>query len=169
MRILKTPNAKTTPQMLWRELLRDPTAASATPDLIKAVNPHLNLTRDVPANSVLLIPEAADLKAGAATPVGAEELDALGADIDAGLRAVGARVSAGVKQLEVDHAAIASALKTAVAKRLVESDPQVKKQLEAADAVFKADQKRAKETQVQLADLQKLAAAEFAGLRKLIE
>src|SRR5204862_6899364 len=40
MRILKMPNAPTAPQALWRELLREPGAATATPALIKAPNSH---------------------------------------------------------------------------------------------------------------------------------
>ena len=169
MRILKTPNAKTDPQALWREILRQPGAASATPDLIKALNADVNFKRDIPANSVLLIPNAADLKEGAGKSVGTDELDALGVDIEAGLKAIVARASAGFKQAEADHAAIGAALKVAAAKRIVDSDPQVKALLESSEAQFKEDQKRAKETQGQLADVQKLASAEFARLRTMLE
>jgi hypothetical protein len=168
MRIFKTAAVKIDPPALWRQLLRQPGAASATPDLIKALNAGVDFTRDLPANSVLLIPDAADLKPGAGTPVGAEQLDELLGDIEAGLKAVVTRASAAFKKAETDHAAIGAALKTAAARRIVDSDPQVKERLESADAQFKADQKRARDTQSQLADMQKLALNEFAQLRKML-
>ncbi len=168
MRIFETPEVAINPQRLWRELLSQPGAASATPDLVRAINRHVNLTGDVPANTVLLIPNAADLKAGAGTPVGAQELDELAGDIATGLKAIATRVAAGVKQAEADHAAVTSALKVATTKRLVESDPQVKKQLESADAAFKADQKHARDQHAQLAEIQKLALSEFARLRGML-
>ena len=60
------------------------------------------------------------------------------------------------------------ALKSAAAKRLVESDPLLQKQLAAAEARFKADQKRAAETQEQLDEVQKFALAEFEKLQKML-
>lgn len=126
----------TDPQLLWQELLKRAGAASSTPNLVKALNPHLNFDRPLPAGSVLLIPDAADVKAGAGAPVGSEALDALLSDIDAGLTAARRRVRAGVAQREADHAAIASALKPAASKRVIDSDPLLKTQLEAAEAEF---------------------------------
>jgi hypothetical protein len=169
MRILKTPDAAIDPQTLWRELLRQPGAASVTPELITALNADVNFKRNLPANSVLLIPDAADLKADVGTPVGADELDALLGDIEAALEAIVTRANAGFKKADTDRAAITAALKSPVAKRIVDGDPEVKKLLQSANAQFKADQKRARDTQSQLADMQKLASNEFARLRKILD
>ena len=158
----------TEPQALFREILTRPGAASATPDLVKAVNPHLDFTRPLPAGSVLLIPNTADVKAGAGTTIGAEELGQVLADVDAGMTRVSERTRAGLEQLEGDRAAITAALKPAAAKRLVESDPEVKKQLEAAEARFKEEAKDAKEALSELAEVHKLALAEFGRLQKLL-
>jgi len=169
MRIFTTRgDAATDPQALWAELLRRAGTASSTPDLVKRLNPHLNFDRDIPAGSVLFVPEAADTKAGAGTAVGTEDLTALLSDVDAALAATRQRVRSGLAQRDADHAAVAAALKPAAAKRLVDSDPSLKQQLEAADAAFKADQKQAAETESQLAEAHKLAMGEFALLRKLL-
>jgi hypothetical protein len=169
MRIVMTsPDRATDPQTLWRELSSRPGGPSATPDLVKAFNPHLNFDQPLAAGSVLLIPDAADLKAGAGTAVGGDVLNEVFADVNAGLTATRKRVRDGFAQLEADHAAVASALKSAPSKRLVDSDPLLKKQLQSVDAQFKADQKRATETESQLAEAQKLAIQEFGRLRKLL-
>jgi uncharacterized phage infection (PIP) family protein YhgE len=168
MRILKMPNASTAPQALWRQLLRDPGAATATADLIRALNSHVNFDRDVPAGTVLLIPDAADVKANAGIGAGSGQVDGLLADVEAALTAIAARVTSGLKQAEAGQAAIAAALKSAPAKRLVDSDPQVNASLETAAAQAKADQKRAKEIQSQLAAIQKQAPAELERLRKML-
>lgn len=167
MRILKMPNAPTSPQALWRQLLREP-GATATVDRIRSLNTHLDFDRDLPAGAVLLIPDAADLKAGAGTAAGSAELDEFLADAADALKAIAARVTAGFRQAKADQAAIGAALKSAPARRLVDSDPQVSAALESAAAQFEADQKRAKDIQSQVAVLQEQAPAEFERLRKLL-
>jgi hypothetical protein len=169
MRLFKTSDAAIEPHVLWRELLTQPGAASATPDLIKALNSHVNLDQPIPPNTVLLIPDAADVKAGAGTGVGSDALDDFLADAEAAVKAMAASASAGFKQVEANHAAIGAAVRPAAVKRIIDSDPQVKKLLESADAQFKADQKLARDTQSQLADMQKRALNEFARLRKMLD
>jgi hypothetical protein len=158
----------TEPQAVFREILTRPGVATATPDLVKAFNPHLDFTRPLPAGSVLLIPNTADVKAGAGTTIGAEELRQVLDDVDAGMTRVSERTRAGFEQLEGDRAAVAAALKPAAAKRLVESDPELKKQLDAAEASFKEEKKQASATEAQLAEVHKLAVEEFGRLRKLL-
>jgi uncharacterized phage infection (PIP) family protein YhgE len=168
MRMLKMPNAPTAPQALWRQLLRDPRAATVTADLIRALNSHVNFDHDVPAGAVLLIPDTADVNANAGTSVGSGQVDDFLADVEAALKATAARITTGLKEAEADRASIAAALKSAPAKRLVDSDPQVGASLQTAAAQFKADQERAKEIQSQLAALQKRAPAELERLRTIL-
>jgi hypothetical protein len=168
MQILKLTSGRMTPDAFWARVLLKPGAASATPDLIKALNAHIDFDRELPANAVLVIPDAADLKAGAGSPVGGDELHDFIASAEAALKAIGAGAAAAFKQADADHAAVAAALKPAAAKRLVESDPELKKRLDAADAQYKADQKRAKDTQSQITAMLKQAPAELERLRKML-
>ena len=89
-------------------------------------------------------------------------------EVRAGLQATIGRTRAGFARLETDHADVASALKSAASKRIVESDPALKQQLQATLAQVKTDEKRAADTQLQLAELQKLAQAEFAQMSKIL-
>ena len=168
MRIFTTRrDAATDPESLWQELLKRP-GASATPELVKALNPHLDFNKNLAAGSVLLIPDAGDVKAGAGTAIASDDVDAVIGDVDDGLEAARKRVRAGVTQREADRSTIVSALKSAPSKRLIESDPVLKKQIETADAQYKADQKRAAEVESQLAEVQKVAMDEFDRLRKML-
>jgi hypothetical protein len=169
MQILKLTGGKMTPDAFWARVLRDPAAASATPDLIKTLNAHIDFDRELPANAVLVLPDAVDVKAGTASPVGAHELHDFIASAEAALRAIGAGAAAAFKQADADHAAIAAALKPAAAKRLLESDPEVRQRLDAADAQYKTDQKRAKDAQSRIAAMLKQAPAELARLRKMLD
>ena len=110
-----------------------------------------------------------DLKAAAGTAAGGEELQAFVDEVDSGITAATKRLRTGYERLDADRSAIAAALKGAVVKRVIESDPILKKQLQAAEAQFKADQKRATEAQALLAEAQKLATKELAALQKLLD
>lgn len=168
MRIFVTrADGTTDPDALWRELLKRP-GTTATADAVKAFNAHVRFDRELPAGTVLLIPEAADLKAGAGTAVGVGDINQVIADVDTGLKATSSRARTGFEMRESDHAALAAALKGAASRRLIESDPELKKQLQSVEAGFKADKQRAHETQSQLAELERLAAEEFEKLRKLL-
>jgi len=157
----------TDPQALTRQLLSKPGAASTTLEQLKAFNPHVDFQK-LAAGTVLLVPDTPDLKAGAAQTVGAEYIGELFDQVNTGIADAVKRVRTGATQVDADRTAIASAVKAAAMKRVIETDPELKKQLAAVDAQFKATQKQASETQSQLAELQKLAAAELAQLRKVL-
>jgi hypothetical protein len=70
--------------------------------------------------------------------------------------------------LAADQRAVRDALKAAVAKRLVEGDPQLKKQLATAQARFEAEQKSVAKTRERLKEAAKTVEAEFARLQKLL-
>ena len=167
MRIFVTrADAPTDPETFWRELLKRGGASSATPDAVKAFNTHLKFDRPLAPGTAVLIPDAADLKANAGAPVRLDSLDEILADADEGFKAMTARARAGFARIEADHAAVAAALKPAAAKRLIDSDPELKKQIEAAEERFKEEKKRGAETAAQLEEVHKLAMEEFAQLRK---
>jgi hypothetical protein len=70
----------------------------------------------------------------------------------------------GVAKRAAELEAITSALNSDAAKRVIDSDPLLKQQIEAADAEFQAAQKQAADTDSQLADVHSLALQEFARL-----
>lgn len=153
---------------LLASLVRDKSSASAALERIKALNPQIADAQRLAAGTVLILPESAELKPGAGEPAGGDSLAALGALLHDGLRDVESRMTRGSEALAADHAGVRDALKAAAAKRLVESDPPLKKQLEKAEARFKADQARATEAQKQLEAGKKSALAEFEKVQKML-
>ena len=153
---------------LQQQLLRRPTGAVPTLDRVKDLNPHLDINH-LKAGDVLLVPDSPDLKAGAGTVVGSAGLQSLVADIDAGIAATAENIATYLEQLNSDRTAVATALRSTVSKRVVVGgDPGLRKQLQAVDAQFKADEQSATDSQRQLAELRQLAAAEFAKLEKML-
>jgi hypothetical protein len=148
-------------------LARNKHAAGAILERVKALNPQIADAQRLGAGTVLILPESADLKPGAGEPAGGEALAALGTLLHTGLRDVDGRLTRASEALAAEHAAVRDALKAAAARRLVESDPQLKEQLAAAEARFKADQKRAAETREQLDKVKKVAPAELETLQKM--
>ena len=153
---------------LVASLSRGGRASAATLERVKALNPQLSNTTKLGAGTVVILPETAELKAGAGEPAGAESLETLGSRLRIGLRDVESRTARGFEALVADHGAVRDALKAAAAKRLVEGDPQLKKQLVAAEAHFEAEQKRVAETRKQLEEAAKTVEAEFARMQKLL-
>jgi hypothetical protein len=167
MRILITDEA-TDLSKLAANVSRSARPARATLERISALNPQLADLSRIAAGTAVILPESADLKPGAGSPVGAELIADLGERLHAGLREMARRGTRHGEQLAADHGAVRDALKTAAAKRLIDGDPVLKKQLAAAESHFKAQQKRAEQSREQVAEATKLAEAEFAKLPKLL-
>ena len=149
-------------------LLRKPADAGTALDRVRALNPHVEDFQRLAAGTVLILPDTPDIKAGAGTTIGADTVSDLASDLGSGLKAVNSRFANRVEDLKADRAAVVATVKTAAVKRLVESDPALAKQLEASDTEYKREQKRVAEAEVQLAEVQKIAVAEFARLQKLL-
>jgi len=153
---------------LGETLLKGSSAASGTLDRVMALNPQVEDFQHLAAGTVLILPDAPDLKVSAGSPVGSGDLADLASEVGVGLRAVGTRTANRFETLAEDHAAVKDVLKTAAAKRVIESDPSLANRLKAVDARFKVDQKAAAETKAQFDEVQKLALAEFERLQKLL-
>jgi hypothetical protein len=153
---------------LGSKLLRKPADAAATLDRVRALNPQVKDFQKLAAGTVLILPDAPEIKAGAGTALGAEHLSGLAGDLGSGLKAVNSRFASRVDDLAADRAAVMAARKKEAVKRLIDSDPALSKQLDAADAEFKREQKQVAETEKQLVEVQKTALAEFARLQKLL-
>lgn len=144
------------------------TSAVAAIGRLKALNPDVDFTR-LAAGTVLLVPDTPDLKEGASTSLGGETFEAFVKEVDTRLRISSARVKEGFERILLDRTSVSAVLKTAAVKRLVESDPVLKKQLESADARFKEDERRAQAEQKLLEATQKQAIEELTALARLFE
>jgi len=152
---------------LASSLARTPRAAAAVRARLVALNPHLTEAARVPKGGVLVIPDGPDIKAGAGTTLSSNNLGELGEKFAASTRAATSLAATRLESLNADRTAVRDALKSAAAKRLVASDPLLQKQLAAAEAHFKAEQKRAAEVTAQFKKTAELAQAEMARLQKL--
>jgi hypothetical protein len=156
---------------LRAKLLRariDESSASAATDRLKALNPHVDFTRLAPG-TVLLVPDAAELKQGASTSLGGVTFEAFVKDADTGFSNSSARIKQGFERLSAERTAVAAVLKTAAVKRLIESDPVLRKQIEAVDAQFKDGEKKMLAAQKLMETTQKQALEELTGLARLFE
>lgn len=155
---------------LSSKLLRGRTSeadAGAAIERVKALNPHVDFA-SLSAGTVLLVPDSPEIKESAAASFSGDTLQDVIKDVDSGLKTSGARVKQGFERLSADRTSVSAVLKVAAVKKIVDSDPVLKKQLEAADAQFKEDQKKATAAQKLLEDVQKKAIEELAELQKLL-
>lgn len=135
---------------------------------LQALNPHVDF-RKLAAGTVLLVPDSPEIKPSASRTLGEEPVDALVEDLARGLKEQAARVREALKRQEDDRTAVAAALKTAAAKRMLDSDPQLRDQVKAASQQSSDDRKRAQQTLEQIAGMQEGATRELARLQKLVD
>jgi hypothetical protein len=135
---------------------------------LQALNPHVDFRR-LAAGTVLLVPDSPEIKPSASRTLGGDPVDALVEDLSRGLKDQATRVRAMFKSQEDDRAAVAAALKTAAARRIVDSDPLLRDQLKAALQQSSDERKRAEQTVAQVTGIQELAARELARLQKLVD
>jgi hypothetical protein len=167
MRIFIT-KADTDLQELSATLLRRSSDADTALERVKALNPQIEDFRRLSAGTVLLLPDGPEFKARAGIAVSGEGFDTIAEEVGHGIKSVKSRAEDRFAALRADHAEVAAALKSAAARRLVESDPALRSGLEAAAERFRENEKRAVETQQQLVEVQKFALAEFEKLQKML-
>ena len=167
MRIFIT-DKETDLEALATSLARTPRAAAATLARVKALNPQLADAARVPKGGVLVLPEGPDIKTDAGTSVSHVPLDELAGNFTSGARTQASRAAQRLESLTVERGAVRDALKAAAAKRLVDNDPLLQKQLAATDAQFKSEQKRATDARAANAELAKAVQAELARMQKLV-
>jgi len=144
-----------------------PAAASAAAlERVQALNPHVDL-QHLAAGSVLLLPDLPGVNPSASRSISGDAFASLAAEAASGLKVSAERVRAGAESVAADRSGVTAALRTAAAKRVIESDPTLAKQLEAAAAHSTAQQKAAQEAAAALEKLAAQTAAELAALSKL--
>jgi len=134
---------------------------------LQRLNPHVDFGRLEPG-TVLLVPDQPGLCAGESRSVSGEAFDAFEEQVNASVNAAVARVRSGHEALAAQRQEVAALLKSAAVRRLIESDPDLKQELDAAAQVFKQDQQQAKEAEKTMQLLQEQAKAELAALAKLL-
>ncbi|AGK50197.1 hypothetical protein BTI_3903 [Burkholderia thailandensis MSMB121] len=158
------------------------TASASALERLKALNPHVDVGSIRPGTA-LLVPDAPGLAGAAgaagavggaagpsadAQPISGNTFETFAAGIDAGFRAVAQRVRGASDTLAADQAASADALGTNVAKRMLDGDPLLKKQVDETNAAAAARQKALQEALAQVEAMQKLASDEIAALGKIV-
>jgi len=142
-------------------------AKQSTLQQMQRLNPHVDFARITPG-TVLLMPRDTGAKSDDADQIGAKVFQAFEDQVNTALGAAETGIRAGHQALELQRKDVAAALKSAALKRLIESDPDLKAQLEAAALVFADDQKRAKESDAALQILRKDCLTELTTLGKLL-
>lgn len=169
MRILSIEK-ETDLQALRSELLSTRLAAGKAESALaslQALNPHVDLNK-LAAGTVLLVPDTPSFKASASSSVAADVFDGFEQLVRSGLDAAAAKLKAGNEARAAQHADVAAVLKTSTVKRVIESDAELKQQLEAETKTFKEDQQRAAEAEQMLQDATKGARMDLAFLSKLL-
>jgi hypothetical protein len=155
-------------QRLGVSVLRRPAAGREALERIMALNPQIDDFQKLTAGTVLILPDGPEFKPHAGTALGGDGFGAIAGDLGSGMEALGSRADDRLAALRADRAGVVAALKSAASRRLVDGDPALKVQLEAAEASFSADQKAAAEAEERLAEVRKFALAEFEKLQKML-
>ena len=142
--------------------------SQATLEQIKKLNPHADMQK-LQAGTVLLLPDTPELKDADSQSMAGKFFDDFSATTRQSLDAVAQRMRVGAEAQAADRAGVTAVIKTAAVKRLIDSDPQLKKQLDEAANEFADVQKQAQEAARQLETLQSGLDNEMQVLRKMLE
>lgn len=138
-------------------------ADEATVQRLRALNPHLDIAK-AKAGSVLLLPDTPAFTNSSQESVSADAWAALASDAETGLKARAEQLRAATVERDTQRKEVQAILKTAAVKRQLEADPGLRKQADAAEAQFKADQTAAADTAKQLEVMSQGLAEEIAAL-----
>lgn len=155
-------------QALGSLLLGNAAGKQALLQRVEQLNPHVADFERIEAGTVLLIPDVPGLKAGESASVGGQAFDALRAQVGASVEAMGTQVRKGYATMATERADVTAVLRNPALRRVLDSDPDLKPQLEAAAQVFKKDQQNAKDSETMLKTLQQGALAELDVLARLL-
>ena len=145
----------------------DPSAAMKR---VAELNAHIDFTKKkIPQETVLILPDEPGIKRGNKGTKGPESQSRseLGSVISSGFQAAEERVGKAVEAAGAERSDLLAAIKTAVAKRQMESDPELHQRL--GDALAKADrrQKELAETAENIGRMRKAFAEEYKAMEKL--
>lgn len=138
---------------------------------VAELNPHvdLNKKKKIPPGTVLILPDEPGIKRGGKRAKSPTKLtyEELGSTAAVGFEAMGEKVGKAVEAAAAERADLVAAMKSAIAKRQMESDPALNEQLGQALAASERRQKELKEAVVNLDVLRKAFVAEFDQMEGL--
>lgn len=140
----------------------------ATLEQVQQLNPHVDFQR-IEAGTVLLLPDTPELKDTDSQSLAGDTFEDFITDTSEGFKAVTQRMRNNAETLDADRAAVNAAVKSAVVKRLIQSDPLLKKQIDEASSRFSDEQNKMQEAALLLAAMQKEMNAEFAVLSGMLK
>jgi hypothetical protein len=138
---------------------------------VAELNPHVDLIKKkkIPPGTVLILPDEPGVKRGgkgAKSPT-KQAYDELGSSVALGFEAAGERVGKAAEAAAAERADLVAAMKSAIAKRQMESDPALHEQLGQALAASERRQKELKEAVVNLDLLRESFFDEFETMEEL--
>lgn len=157
-------------QALGTQLIGKKTDGSITLERLKSLNPHVDFNH-LERGTVLLLPDAHEPKTSNDKDTRSPARDAIddfSKDAEAGFRVAAERVRNAAEALNADLGALSAAVKSAAVKRLIDSDPLLKQQLEDAREAGNNEQKGVQEAVRQVQALQKMVGEELAALGRML-
>lgn len=141
--------------------------AKSSLENLERLNPHVDVKK-IPPGTVLLLPDVP--RAGETTSVSVQgaAFTALRDQLSASVEAARARVRAGYEAQAAQRDEVTAVLKLAAVKRAIDSDQDLKGQVDQSAEVFKQDQGQAKASDELLKSMQAEASAELDALAKLL-
>jgi hypothetical protein len=166
-------NSRADAQTVASRLARERVGRPA--DEIEKLNPHVDFTRIDPG-TVILVPDRISPAGTGETEddndkdrsIQGRAFDDLREQATSALEGGGARVRRGYDALANESKEVTALFKSAQVKRAMESDQELKAQVEAAAAVFKQDAADAKTAEQTLKSMKELMDKELEGLSKLL-
>lgn len=149
-----------------KQMLKSADAASLA--RLQALNPHVDLAK-VRAGSVLVLPDTPAFRDDQSDDsVGADAWAALAADASAGLKARTEQLRSAAAARDAQRKEVQALLRSAAVKRQLDADTALRKQADAAEDQFKADQKATSDAAAQLDAMSRGLADEIAALGALL-
>ncbi len=142
-------------------------AKQATMQRVKELNPHVDF-QNIAAGTVLFVPDVQGIRKDESASIAGQPFDAFRDLVEAQIEAISAQVARGHEARSVERSEVQAVLKTAAVRRLLESNPELKPQLDATAKIFKQDQQDAKTSEAEIKALQQGAMAELGTLAKLL-
>jgi len=154
------------PALAKRLMRREANSATLLEEL-QTLNPHVDFAHLAPG-TVLLVPDRADCNPTESDSVAGEVFAGLADDIRAGFKTASARIRSAYDRVDSDYKNVTAIARSATMKRIVDSDPELGKQLVSADARFKADVVRGREARIALGAMEKALTTELEELARLV-
>ena len=132
---------------------------------LQAMNRHADFTK-LRAGTVLIIPDSPNFKVSASESVQGGALDDFQHLARTALAQAAADVKASAAARAAERADVVAALKSAPLRRALESDAELKQQVEEAIKALKQDEQQMEEAEPLLAQVSKAAMSKLADLSK---